>query len=340
MIARMTRLGEFDLPDRLAPVIPPVITSIGFGLACCGLIFIIRVMIDMVVPGGAPFALLFPAAVLGTLVGRWLAGVTASTISILYIWYVNFPVAYSFRFENREGLYSLIVVTLSCAFVIVVAEIFRRSVRRVAAERDREIAERDLFLAEVEHRVKNNFAVVASLIELQRRRAPDEASQEALAAALARVESIARAHRHLYRDASAGTVGMRDYLTELSTALADALFLRAAITLSCESDEIAMPRDRAVSIGLVVNELVTNAAKHAFTGRDRGSISVELRETAEGSLLVVSDDGIGLPETPAKREDGSGLGQRLLEAFARQAGGVLATDSDALGTRVTLALSR
>ncbi len=200
----MTRFGEFDLPDRLAPGIPPALTSIAFALLCCGLIFGLRMMIDLLAPGGAPFALLFPAAVLATLLARWLAGVVASTISIVYIWYVNFPVAYSFRFENREGLYSLIVVTLACAFVIAIAEIFRRAVRRVAAERDREIAERDLFLAEVEHRVKNNFAVVASLIELQRRRAPDEASREALAAALARVESIARAHRHLYRDAMRG----------------------------------------------------------------------------------------------------------------------------------------
>lgn len=336
----MPRIGELDLPDRLAPAVPPAITSIAFGLVCCGLIFFIRLLIDLVAPGGAPFALLFPGSVLATLFGRWLAGAVTGTISTLYVWYIQFPIHYSFEFENRQGFYSLIVVALSCVFVIAIAEIFRRAVRRVAAERDREIAERDLFLAEVEHRVKNNFAVVTSLIELQRRRAPDDASREALAAALARIESIARAHRHLYRDVRTDSVAMRDYLNELCTALADALFLRAAITLSCASDDIAMPRDRAVSIGLVVNELVTNAAKHAFAGRDRGRIEVELRGQEDACVLSVTDDGIGLPSTPAKREDGSGLGQRLLEAFARQAGGKLATDSDALGTRVTLTLSR
>src|SRR5690606_3710240 len=101
-------------------------------------------------------------------------------------------------------------------------------------------------------------------LDLQRRRASDPGTQEALGAALSRVESIARAHRHLYRGGgSAGSVEMKDYLPDLCAALADALFLHGTITLQCTTDSVQMPRDRAVSIGLVVNELVTNAVKHA-----------------------------------------------------------------------------
>ncbi len=133
---------------------------------------------------------------------------------------------------------------------------------------------------------------------------------------------------------------MRDYLSDLCAALADALFLRGGITLSCDADESSVPRDRAVSIGLVVNELVTNAAKHAFPGRDIGTIKVMFRNRSGGGWTVtVSDDGVGLPEAPAVTGPDNGLGGRLIEAFARQAGGALTTDSDRTGTRVTLELS-
>ena len=189
--------------------------------------------------------------------------------------------------------------------------------------------------------MKNNFAIVAGLLDLQKRRAADPATAEALAIAQMRVDSIARAHRHLYRGTGQpGTVEMRDYLGDLCTALSEALFLRGGITLSCHADQAAVPRDRAVSIGLVVNELVTNAAKHAFPGRDLGSITVTFRNrTGGGWSLAVTDDGVGLPERKPTAGTDDGLGSRLIEAFARQAGGTVTTDTDRTGTRVTLDLA-
>ncbi|NWM19962.1 sensor histidine kinase, partial [Escherichia coli] len=132
-----------------------------------------------------------------------------------------------------------------------------------------------------------NFTLVAALLDMQRRRARDAETQSALSSALARVDSIARAHRHLYRGAasSPGAVDMAVYLEELSAALAEALFLRGAITLDCVCDHGAIPRDRAVSIGLIVNELVTNAAKHAFVGRESGRIEVRFETAAAGWKL-------------------------------------------------------
>lgn len=335
----MVRIAELDLPARLSSRLPPLLTSVAFGLLCCGLIFVLRLGIDLIAPGGAPFALLYPAVVLSTLLARWQAGMVAGVVSILYIWYVRFPIENSFRFENIEGAYSLIVIALSAMFVLAIVELFRRAVHRAAAERDREIAERDLFLAEFDHRVKNNFAVVASLLDLQRRRAAEPATKEALGTALSRIESIARAHRHLYRGRNSAAVEMRAYLTELCAALHDALSLHGAIQLDCLSEEVEMPRDRAVSIGLVVNELVTNAVKHAFAGREGGAIAVTLSARPNGWRLIVADDGIGMRRKPSKRTDG-GLGNRLIEAFARQAGGTIATDSDPTGTTVTLDLAR
>ncbi|HWU96278.1 MAG TPA: sensor histidine kinase, partial [Sphingomonas sp.] len=155
---------------------------------------------------------------------------------------------------------------------------------------------------------------------------------------LARVDSIARAHRHLYRGASApGTVDMATYIHELCTALEEALFLRGATTLTCEADHAALPRDRAVSIGLILNELVTNAAKHAFGERKGGAISVRFSERAGGWRLIVADNGSGMPAGTQKGRAG-GLGQRLIEGFVRQARGTIRTESGVAGTQITVDL--
>jgi two-component sensor histidine kinase len=334
----MRRIGELDLPERLAPTVPRWVTSIGVGLlatACAGLV---RFLLDTLVPGVAVFPLIYPAAMVATLFAGWIAGATAGGISILFAWYYLFPIRNSFRFETPAAAVTLATVVVACLITVGLAEFFRRSVQRVTRERDREIAERDLFLEEFEHRVKNNFTLVASLLDMQRRRAGGETA-EALGAALSRVESIARAHRHLYRGASApGTVDMAGYLQELCTALSEALFLRSAITLDCEADPVALPRDRAVSIGLVVNELVTNAAKHAFVGRDTGAIQVRFRVSDTGSRLIVADNGNGLPPKPRARNGDGGLGQRLIDGFARQAHGTVKTESGPDGTKVTVEL--
>ena len=130
---------------------------------------------------------------------------------------------------------------------------------------------------------------------------------------------------------------MAVYLEELSAALAEALFLRGAITLDCVCDHGAIPRDRAVSIGLIVNELVTNAAKHAFVGRESGRIEVRFETAAAGWKLVVRDDGVGMPAEPGAPKDG-GLGQKLIDGFVRQARGKASVETGPEGTRVTIVL--
>ncbi len=335
----MARLAELDLPDRLAPTIPRWATQIGFAVLCSVAADVARLLVNIVAPGSAVFAFIFPAIMVATLFARWPAGAVTSAVSISYSYFAFFLPTAALR-SSIDPILSVFAITLSAVLTVALAELFRRAVRRATTERDGQIADRDLFLAEFDHRVKNNFTIVASLLDLQKRRASDPATIEALEAAQRRVDSIARAHRHLYRDASveAGTVQIRDYLGDLCKALAESLFLRGGILLTCDCDEAAIARDRAVSIGLVVNELVTNAAKHAFPERETGTIAVRLVNRPAGWELSVSDDGVGLSAHPEPAA-GSGLGSRLIEAFARQAGGKLHTDSDPTGTRVTLELA-
>lgn len=335
----MPKLVEFDLPEALAPRIPVWVTQIVVGMVCVMLFGMMRFILDLVAPGVAPFAMIYPGIMLATLAGRWRAGVVCAVALVLGAWYYIMPVQNSFTFADRAGPASIVIVSIAAAVTVFFAEIFRRAVRNAAAERDRQVAERDLFLEEFDHRVKNNFAIVVSLLELQRRRA-DPTTAAALGEALMRVESIGRAHRHLYRGGDQpGAVQISLYLAELCAALADVLKMRGAISLNFTSDDALLPRDRAVSIGLVVNELVTNATKHAFPDRDTGTIAVSFNQAPGGWQLVVADDGIGIPaRLPSARREG-GLGSKLVEAFARQADGTITTQSDATGTRVTLSLA-
>lgn len=333
----MGRIGELDLPERLAPYAPVWVTQLLFAFLCAAAGIVARTLVDIFAPGAGPFALGYPAVLVAALFARWQSGALAAILTLLYTLYFVLPPLHSFYPKSPADGTRLLVIVIAYVIMLAVAEIFRRAVRRATAERDRQIAERDLFLEEFDHRVKNNFTLVASLLDMQRRRAGNGETAEALASALARVESIARAHRHLYRGAAApGEVDMAAYIHELCTALEEALFLRGAIKLACAADHAALSRDRAVSIGLIVNELVTNAAKHAFGDSARDTIQVRFETRPAGWRLTVADNGTGMPAgTPNRR---TGLGQRLIEGFARQARGTIRTESSAEGTVVTVDL--
>jgi two-component sensor histidine kinase len=333
----MARLGEFDLADRLAPLMPRWVTQLCVALLCVGGAALVRIALDAFAPGSAPFALVFPAVMLATLFGRWFAGLVTAAVTIGYSWLYIYPIAGTLSFGNRAGPINVAVVIFATLLTIVIGDIFSRAVRRATHERDRQIADRDLFLVEFDHRVKNNFTIVTGLLDMQRRRATEPATAEALGAALSRVESIGRAHRHLYRSGQPGLVEMREYLGDLCATLSDALLLRGGVVLECNASEGALPRDRAVSIGLVINELVTNAAKHAFSGREAGTISVTFGARPGGWKLTVSDNGSGI-DAKAKPSADGGLGSRLIDAFARQAGGTISVESDRTGTIATLLL--
>lgn len=335
----MGRIGELDLPERLAPYAPVWVTQLLFALLCAAAAVFLRVIVDVFAPGAGPFALGYPAALVAALFARWQSGAVAALLTLVHTWYFLLTPLNSFVGKRPEEGPRLLVIVIAYVIMIAIAEMFRRAVRRAAAERDRQIAERDLFLEEFDHRVKNNFTLVASLLDMQRRRAGEGETADALASALARVESIARAHRHLYRGtAEPGAVDMATYIHELCTALEEALFLRGAITLTCEADHAALPRDRAVSIGLILNELVTNAAKHAFGEGEGGTILVRFSARAEGWQLTVADNGGGMPAGTQQKGRPGGLGQRLIEGFVRQARGTIRTESSAEGTMVTVDL--
>jgi len=290
-------------------------------LVCLALAAVVRVVVDALLPGVAPFVLLFPAALVATLVGGWRCGALTFAIAQFWAWYyVVPPVGLAFKGDAQPA--NLLLIFFAGMAVVAAAQAFRARSRSEARDDAAKLAERDLMLRELDHRMKNNFQTVASLIRLQLKRTPDEPAKLALQEALGRVLSISEAHRNLYAAGEGlACVDMAVYLTELCANLADALFLGELVRLQCSVEHGALQRDRAVAVGLIVNELVTNAAKHAFIDGRPGEIRVDFSRAPEGYRLIVEDNGRGLPADFASR--GSGLGRGLVEAFTRQAGGEL-----------------
>ena len=194
---------------------------------------------------------------------------------------------------------------------------------RATAAHDAKLEERDLLFSELKHRVGNDFAIGVSLLDLQRRRSNDAAIRAALEQAMARVRSISRVHRQFYAVPESAMIDLRAYLRDVCAGLVDATLPPAGIRLSCECDEAWMARERVLALGLIVNELVMNAVRHAFPdGRD-GIILVRFAANPPGWRLEVCDNGIGLAATERK----AGLGTGLIEQFVRQAGGTLTLES-------------
>lgn len=325
----MKWLAGWDFSARVVPGLPVWVGQIIFALLCALGFIGVRVVVDIVSPSAGPFALVYPFVLAATLFGGWLAGVIANALAFAYIIYFVLPVTGNFILEVMADRPRLLVNIVAGTIIILFAEIFRRAVVDAAAEREARIAERDLLLHEIDHRVKNNFAAVTGLIQLQRQRATDDIVRDELGVALNRVESFATAHRFLYRDgAQVDSVNMQAYLEELSAALSSGLLRSDQVRIVCISEPIEISRDRAVSIGLIVNELVTNAAKHAFPD-DRGGRILILFQRVDGAIeLIVEDDGCGGAD---KRRDGS-LGRRLIAGFVQQASGELSIQTSPEGT--------
>ena len=195
--------------------------------------------------------------------------------------------------------------------------------------------EREVLLREVHHRVKNDLQLISSLLSMQARRLTDAESVEALAECQSRVQTIALIHEYMYQSENLARLPLSRNIRGLAANL-----LRVvgppdrAIGLEVDvEDHLDLPVDRAIPCGLILNELMTNALKHAFPAGREGKIRVELRRAGGDRVaLAVSDDGVGLPELEHGSGNGS-LGWRLVRAFVEQLGAEL-TISSSVGTRV------
>ena len=186
--------------------------------------------------------------------------------------------------------------------------------------------------------MKNNLQIIQSLLNLQSRSAADSTQFTALAAAKSRINALALVHQSLYEDENLQFVNLRTFLNDLCRHLLQSGWGAAKrVGVTVEVPDIVTTADYAVPISLLVTEAVTNALKHAFNGRDIGSITVRMVNDPEhGAELSIRDNGIGMDTAPRPRGvKQTGIGYSLIEGFARQLRGSMKTTVDE-GTVVTV----
>ncbi|SDB48802.1 sensor histidine kinase [Belnapia rosea] len=203
---------------------------------------------------------------------------------------------------------------------------------REARDRAEELAnQRAMLLREVNHRVSNSLQLIASLTRLQEGSVQDPAARDALAAMRNRIAAVAQVHRRLYTSDDVRSVALHDYLFGLVEEIGRSVGGRV-ITLEAEAVEV--PTDRAVSLGVIVTELVTNALKYAYPAGQEGPITVRLKKREDHGLLVVQDEGVGATaHSPAA---GTGLGRRIVESLTQSVGGAVEQSAGPGGTEVSI----
>ncbi len=194
----------------------------------------------------------------------------------------------------------------------------------------------EALLREVNHRVANSLQLVSAFVQMQAS-AVDGAARPALKDTQRRIEAIIQVHRRLYSAEDVESVDMNDYLKALMRELEDTLSSAASPrTLSLVADPVRLATDKAVSVGVIVNELITNACKYAYRRGQAGEVRVRLTDEGQGLTLTVEDDGVGM--TAGGVVHGTGLGGRLIKAMATSLDSEVKYDRAHAGVRATLRL--
>jgi PAS domain S-box-containing protein len=170
--------------------------------------------------------------------------------------------------------------------------------RKLAEEQVKaNLKEKETLLQEIHHRVKNNMQVISSLLKLQSNSYDDERIKKPLLESQNRVKAMAAVHENLYKSKNLSSISILPFLKELTTSILASYQLSSEnITLEIDSDEIFINLEQASPLGLIVNELVSNSLKHAFTDGHKGEIHINLKRVNDDHIhLCFSDDGIGLP---------------------------------------------
>lgn len=291
-----------------------------------------------------PFLLFFPPIILSSIIFNHGSGFVALALSTLLAWYFFLPPLHSFAFPEGKTALDLVLFVVVGTFIAGVVEALHAAYVEVDEARSRAEAgehARELLLAEFSHRVKNDMQRIVGTMLMQAS-GSEPGVGAALRTAAERVRVIARVHDRLAQRGGHALAHTDEYLHDLILDLRSTIGGLKPVGLFIEAERHLLPVSRAGLVGLVVNELVTNALKYAFPDESReGSVRVSFRRDGGDYLLTVADDGIGMLAPPSTRQEpgaSGGMGRRLVRALAAQLGGHLeiSETSDTGGTTCTL----
>ena len=232
-------------------------------------------------------------------------------------------------FTGLLGAFLLVVSGRTTRIQLLVAERTRdlAASNAVLAAHERQLSQslrdKEMLLQEIHHRVKNNMQVISSMLNLQAQTMTDPATQALFQTSQSRIQSMALVHDQLYHAGELTRVGVADYAHQLLDRLAHGYgAAQRGITVDVAVDDAVVPIDVAIPVGLILNELVSNAFKHAF-GPAGGRLTIRLTRTATGLELIVRDDGVGLPAGVEPGHTDS-VGLELVAMLVEQIDGALA----------------
>lgn len=246
------------------------------------------------------------------------------------------------RQRNMYIIASLVLLVLAGTVLVAYANNRKKNLllAKQKALIEAALQEKEVLMKEIHHRVKNNLQVVTSLLNLQSHYISDEKAYSAVQAGRNRVQSMSLIHQFLYRESSNLTsIKIKDYITELMSHLDDTYAKEGlAVEVSLNVDDVELDIDTVVPVGLIINELATNAYKYAFNGRTQGTIRVTFVHHGSngGFLLRVADNGIGMAPT-ATGKNGHSFGYRMINAFTEKLQGNITFDVQE-GTTVSITI--
>ncbi len=219
-------------------------------------------------------------------------------------------------------VYSAISGILLLAAVALIFYWLYRKIKTKNAIISETLKERELLLHEVHHRVKNNLQTISSLLNLQSKYVEaDSHAFEALQKGRDRVQSMAILHKNLYTGVNFATVDMQRYFEELADNILKSYKNNdTTIRRIIETHGITLDVETAIPVGLIVNELLTNALKHAFPGHhvNQPEVVITMKRDMDGYLLIIRDNGVGIPTEKASTESEESFGQRLVRSLTRK----------------------
>ncbi|AQR75564.1 sensor histidine kinase [Sphingomonas sp. LM7] len=245
----------------------------------------------------------------------------------------------------KAGAVDYVVKSVGDDFFDLLASSFHQALDKVRLRSAKEAVEEELrasnarleaLLGEVNHRVSNSLQLVSAFVHMQASVLSDTVAKGALLETQQRIQAIAQVHRRLYTSGDVEFVSMDDYLRALVAELEQTWSTPASPrTLRLTAEPIKLKTDRAVSLGVIVNELVTNACKYAYGPASSGEVRIHLSHASDAHFhLSVEDDGIGMPKDG--RIQGTGLGTKLVRAMASSLQAKIEFDPAHAGVRTTL----
>lgn len=225
--------------------------------------------------------------------------------------------------RQNLAIYSLIGGAVLLVVAVLALLKAYRSGRKAYLQSQVIISQKQVMMRELHHRVKNNLQVLSSLLNLQQIRIQETSTKEAVRDVEHRLNAMLLIHQDLYGDNDGSQVNMREYLGKLADNLLDSFGHSAGnVRIRLDVDDLPLDADKALNVGFICNEIITNALKHAFAGIAEPELSIRMTSTEDMIHLVISDNGNGMPGEAAFEKTNS-FGLRLIHLFLRDLQGTI-----------------